>query len=336
MGNVAPAVGNMVKHRWSELLKATLLSVGSPARWISLGSSDDRRILVKSKGGSKGDPRSSATKKARVDAFGRFVRDNDPVVRTGFHEPNWRRDIRSWLDKRVAAQPDKIWRVLAAVRRNWCIGLAQVGYIQHATAVLDVILARPEQSAHAKSIASLLVYSMFPPLFAYDEVVPRENETKAQIETRVRSGLRTVDHRLTLNLLAAPDADPYDIGIGSLMAYELLVPRDLVAHRVEKSPLTEVLQTLDEARISLWDDALIPSRVDLAQIDAFELRAIARLVDLDELALLRSNDVYAWPQAAIKTACATLANAALVRLGFPDVYQPEVFEEAMRELREIA
>ena len=117
------------------------------------------------------------------------------------------------------------------------------------------------------------------------------------------------------------------------MAYELSVPRDLVTHRVEKSPLTELLLVIDEARVALWRDELIPSKIDIARIKSFELRAIARLVDPEEVSLLDNEDVYAWPPRVIMTTCASLAKAALERLDLPNVYDPCTLQEVLCELR---
>jgi hypothetical protein len=290
MANVQDSARRLILERWNELARAALIAAGG-SEWIPVGSPDDRRILVPALG-AQGDACPGKPPKARIEKLVTYFATRDP--RSGNVQEAWGRDIRGWLNRSHAATPDKIWRFLAALQRNWLIGLADTAYLQHAAALLDFLLASAVGNRRLVAFSVLTSRVIF----------------WRPIDTADRGTLKSLDDSvLRINIrraLCAPDEE------------------------LELEP--GLLAVLDRARLTLYDKS-IPTRVDLKDIHNFELRAVARALDFDEFKSEVPIDPFLWPYQPVKLACAVLMEALLVRLNLPNAYNDDVAKQAVLDLR---
>lgn len=292
MANVQDSARRLVLERWNQLTRAALIAAGG-SEWISVGSPDDRRIVVPARSDLGGKAsQGKRPPKARIEKLVTYFATRDPG--SGSVQEAWGRDIRGWLNRSHAATPDKIWRFLAVLRRNWLIGLADTAYLQHAAALLDVLLSDAVDNRSLTAFSVLTVRVIF----------------GRPIDEADRGTLKALDdYMLRINIrraLGAPD--------------EL--------HELE----TGLLEVLDAARTTLYDKS-IPARVDVKGIHNFELRAVARMLDFDEFKSEVPIDPFSWPYQAVKLACSLLMEALLIRLNLPNAYNDDVANKALLDLR---
>lgn len=290
MANVQDSARRLVLDRWNELARAALIAAGG-SEWIPVGSPDDRRIVVPSLGG-QGNARTGMPPKARIEKLVTYFATRDPG--SGNVQEAWGRDIRGWLNRSHVATPDKIWRFLAVLRRNWLIGFADTAYLQHAAALLDFLLANAVGNRRLVAFSVLTIRVVF----------------WRPLDAAHRGTLKSLDDNvLRINIrraLCAPD--------------EVL----------ELEP--GLLEVLDRARTTLYEKS-IPTRVDLKDIHNFELRAVARMLDFDEFKSEEPTDPFLWPYQPVRLACAVLMEALLVRLNLPNAYNDDVAKKALIDLR---
>ena len=290
MANVQSSARTLVLERWAEMSRAALIAAGG-RDWIDVGSPDDRRIIVRTL--READPTSGEQPaRARIERLVTHFVERDPVE--GSVQEAWGRDIRGWLDKDHVATPDKIWRFLAVLNRNWLLGLADVGYLQHAAAMLDLLLADAQENRRLRPFILLTARVMFwGPLLSKSGVDPLQLLDERVLQIRLRQ------------VLCAPD---------------------------EESELGPYLRTvLETVRARLYGRS-IPTRIDLQRIRSFELRAVARMVDFADFKSEVPADPFKWPADSIKVACAGLSESLLLRQGFPNVYNDNIAQKTMTEV----
>ncbi|HEY2476631.1 MAG TPA: hypothetical protein VGI19_17755 [Candidatus Cybelea sp.] len=282
MGNVQDSARKLILERWNQLTRAALIAAGG-SEWIAVGSPDDRRIVIPALD-AQGNARSvKPPPKARIEKLVTYFSTRDP--RMGGVQEAWGRDIRGWLNRDHVVTPDKVWRFLAVLRRNWLIGLAEAAYLQHAAALLDILLAHAVSDRRLVAFSVLTIRVIFwRPIDAADR-----GTLKALDDNMLRIKMR--------GALGAPD---------------------------EVSELENtLLEVLDAVRAKLFKQS-IPTRIDLNSIRNFELRAVARMVDFGDFKAEPPEDPFLWPYQPIRSACAVLMEALLHRLGLPNVYEDSI------------